>query len=242
MPMHHQYDYYYRRRLPHIQPRDATYFVTYRLVGSIPKIMLTKLKSEKEDFERKLLRVKDENKRAELLYNYRKRYFKKFDDILDKIVSGPDWLKDDNAAGIVANAMHFYDETRYDLYAYCIMPNHVHMVFHVSRDHLSINGNELSTIEYDNPHTKTAQPGKKRYIVTDILESIKKYTATRCNDVLNRKGQFWQRESYDHIVRNEKELIRIIKYVLNNPVKAGFVERPEDWKWSYCREDIRLDV
>jgi len=41
-------------------------------------------------------------------------------------------------------------------------------------------------------------------------------------------------ESYDHIVRNEEELRKTARYILNNPVKAGLCECPEDWKWSYC--------
>jgi len=58
--------------------------------------------------------------------------------------------------------------------------------------------------------------------------------------VLNRSGTFWQHESYDHVVRGDKELIRIAEYVLNNPVKAGLCERWEDWKWNYC--NIKLMV
>ena len=45
---------------------------------------------------------------------------------------------------------------------------------------------------------------------------------------------FWQHESYDHVVRDENELGRIVEYVLNNPVKVGFCENWEDWKYSYC--------
>jgi len=215
--MDYQYDYFYRRNLPHIQPPDASYFVTYRLAGSIPKAVLERLKTEWQDFERKLLQVNDESKRIGILRNERKKYFKKYDEILDKILSGPVWLKNEKVASLISEAIHYCDGKKYILDAFTIKPNHVHMVFYVER-------NEVSP-----------------YIVTDILQSLKRYTAMKCNRILNRSGQFWQRESYDHVVRNNRELIRIIKYVLNNPVKAGFVERPEQWKWSYCREDIMLN-
>ena len=48
---------------------------------------------------------------------------------------------------------------------------------------------------------------------------------------MHRSGVFWQDESYDHIVRDQAELERTIKYVLNNPVKAGLVDDWEKWKW-----------
>ncbi|RZM09256.1 MAG: hypothetical protein EOO88_49060, partial [Pedobacter sp.] len=87
------------------------------------------------------------------------------------------------------------------------MPNHVHVL--------------LTIIREDVPFYK-------------ILQRIKTYTAVRANRLLNRIGQpFWQAESYDHIVRNKKSFKRIIAYILNNPVKAGFVENWEDWPHTY---------
>jgi putative transposase len=64
------------------------------------------------------------------------------------------------------------------------------------------------------------------------MQSIKGFTARECNRLLAQAGMFWQQESYDHVVRDDDELERIIQYVLNNPVKAGLVERPELWRWS----------
>ncbi|MAU00364.1 MAG: hypothetical protein CL608_24750 [Anaerolineaceae bacterium] len=61
------------------------------------------------------------------------------------------------------------------------------------------------------------------------MHSLKRYTAVEANKVLGRQGQFWQHESYDHIVRDEAELQRIRQYVLNNPVKAGLVDSAEQW-------------
>jgi putative transposase len=219
-----QYDHFYRRRLPHIQPPDATYFVTYRLADSIPKIVLEKLRSDWNDFQQKLVRMDDENKRNELLAVERRRYFKRYDESLDRILSGPVWLREGRVAKVVADAIQYRHSKEYELISYCIMPNHVHMVIYVGR-------NEVS------PRRITDSP----YTLTRILQSLKRYTAMECNKILNRSGQFWQHESYDHIVRGDKQLKRIIKYVLNNPVSAGFVDRPDQWKWSYCREDIRVD-
>jgi len=71
------------------------------------------------------------------------------------------------------------------------------------------------------------------------MQSLKRYTAAKANKILVRRGPFWQHENYDHIVRNEHELERIIVYVLNNPVKAGLVKNRDDWKWNYCRSHFQ---
>jgi len=220
----------YRRNLPHIQPINATYFVTYRLADSIPKSRLFELQIEKEDFKRQLKTLQDPLEKEKQISEFHKLFFKKYDDTLDKIRSGPVWLQDPEIALIVSNSIKHYDGTVYGLLAYTIMPNHVHQVFHLSEDH--IKEIKKSKDRYKN----------KSYPVTGILESIKKYTARRANEILDRRGGFWERESYDHVVRNNKSLVRIVKYVLNNPVKAGLVELPEEWEWNYCKEDFRLNM
>jgi putative transposase len=67
------------------------------------------------------------------------------------------------------------------------------------------------------------------------MHSLKGYTAYEGNRLLGRKGAFWEHESYDHYVRDEEELERIVAYVLSNPLKAGLVTDWKAWPWSYCR-------
>jgi len=219
----------YLRKLPHIQPSNASYFVTYRLAGSIPNTTLIKLQIEKENFERELKSVKNPAERENLRIEFHRYYFKKYDDTLDAIKTGPVWLKDPHIASLVADSIKFYDGVRYDLFAYSVMPNHVHQVFYMSDDHVR----KMKNLKDYNTD--------KFYPVTKILESIKKYTSRRANIILSRKGALWERESYDHVVGNNRSLVRIVKYVLNNPVKAGLVELPEEWQWNYCKQDFRLD-
>ena len=69
-------------------------------------------------------------------------------------------------------------------------------------------------------------------VLAEIMQSLKVYTARECNRALERKGQFWQHESYDHVIRLG-EYNRIITYTLNNPVKAGLAKEWKDWPWSY---------
>ncbi len=97
----------YRRKLPHIQPVNATYFVTYRLADSIPKSKLIELQIEKEDFDRQLKRIKNQNEKENLRQLFYKTYFKQYDDTLDQIKSGPTWLKNPQIASLVVNSMKY---------------------------------------------------------------------------------------------------------------------------------------
>jgi putative transposase len=77
-----------------------------------------------------------------------------------------------------------------------------------------------------------------QYIVTDILKSIKGRSAYECNKLLDRRGPFWQHESYDHVLRDDAELERTVWSILGNPVKAGLCKHWRDWKWSYVKEGL----
>lgn len=197
---------YYRRRLPHIQIAGSTYFVTFRLKDSLPKDVLEKLAEE-------TARIKELPK-DETDLGYRRR-FRKFDDYLDRVLCEETFLKNEQVADLVAESIHYRDGKVYDLVAFCIMPNHVHLVF---------------------------MPLEKAegvfYSLTEILQSLKRHTARQSNLILGRSGAFWQDESYDHIVRDQAELERIIKYVLNNPAKAALVDDWSKWKWFYCKYDL----
>jgi hypothetical protein len=66
-----------------------------------------------------------------------------------------------------------------------------------------------------------------------LLQSLKGFTAREANKILNRTGvSFWQRESYDHWVRDEREMSRIKSYIEQNPVQAGLVSCAEEYRWS----------
>lgn len=218
----------YRRFLPHIQPVNAYYNITSRLNNSLPKSVIVQLKKEKEEFTRSLERTHDPVERTQLIYSFERTYYKKYDDTLDKIRKGPMWLKDSRIAQIVSDALHFRDGKEYELIAYTIMSNHIHIIFWLGEGNLSTLTKRK--LESDDGY----------YIVTHIMESLKKFTARESNKILSRRGRFWARESFDRVLRNDVEVKRAVRYVLNNPVKSGLVEYPAAWKWSYCREDFRL--
>ncbi|MEO8665426.1 MAG: transposase [Ignavibacteria bacterium] len=212
---------YYHRNLPHYQPDGATFFITFRLSGSIPLIKLYSLRTDYEKELKELTSSFSAYKSGfyDKLYVLQKKHFAKFDNLIDSNLVGPDWLKIDDVAKIVSDKIHSFDNSKYELIVYCIMPNHVHLVIKLYEDLVT---------------SKSNFKGKtKEYILADILRLIKGSTARNSNILLKRTGSFWQHESYDHVVRNEKELGNIIRYVLNNPVKAGLVNDYKQWKWSY---------
>jgi putative transposase len=232
--MSNGYKTYYRRSLPHYQPPGYTFFITFRLAGSLPKIVVEQLKCDYEKGLKFFAGLKNDKVKYERYRESQEKYFEQFDSFLDKSKSGKFWLRDERIASMVKDSIHYRDGKEYSLIAYCIMPNHVHLVFTpiVERFAESLKGTEQDKIH--GIERNSVSP----YIVTKILQDLKKYTARESNVLLNRKGQFWQHESYDHVVRDEDDLRRIVEYVLNNPVKASLIDKPEDWKWSYVNTKL----
>ena len=202
----------YRRNLPHIQPLNTSLFLTFRLADSLPKEVLVQMAEE-----RGLLQRSFENSESKSESTYRllaRRHFAMLESWLDRPKSGPTWLADERVASIVSEALQFRDGKTYRLHAYSIMPNHVHVVFA--------------------PLTKTNEPES----LSSIMHSLKRNTARRANQILHRSGPFWEHESFDHYVRNQTEFNRTVKYVLENPVKAGLVKSWREWPWNYVRDSL----
>ncbi len=188
---------FHRRNLPHLYFSEGTYFITFRLAHSLPSSKVAEIKSAIESTET------NDNEKFKLL-------LRKYDHLLDSGLYGNKYLANLEVAEICKYTLHYPDEKEYKLICYCIMPNHIHLVFE-----LMAGNREISK----------------------IMQSIKRISARKCNLILNRTGKFWQDESYDHLVRDDKELYFIIKYVLLNPVNAGLVTIWSGWKYSYCRPE-----
>jgi len=156
-------------------------------------------------------------------------------------VTGPLWLKEERVAGIVDEALRYRDGEVYRLDAYCVMPNHVHTVFapyltETRAKELAERAIERKRNAQNRLMPADAGEDKINVVLASIMQSLKGWTAHQCNLALDRKGQFWQHESFDHVIRDQTEWERIVNYVVNNPVKAGLVEDWQDWKWSYRRQ------
>ncbi len=215
--MSYEYKQFYRRKLPHIHSPGSTLFVTFRLAGSIPKTVLQQWLAEKSLRSRK--KVNDESQ-----IEFGRRWFARFEDILHQAKTGPIWLANPHVAKIVSDGLKYRDERVYRLHAFCIMSNHTHVVFTPR-----LNDRSIVEVKDSNPLRFLSDAPT----LGAIMKSLKGYTAREANKFLNRRGSFWEEESYDHEIRNEDEFGRIVKYVLNNPVKARLVENWSDWPWTY---------
>ena len=190
------YREFYRRHLPHWQPEEAILFVTTRLAGSLPREVVERL-------------------RAETCNQPPHEAFLRWERALDAAKEAPRFLARPDIAAIVAVALHYRDGKVYDLFAYCIMPNHLHLVI---------------------KPLPRAEGGF--WALSDIMGSLKRYTARRANQMLGRRGAFWQAESYDRVVRDVQSLRQILFYVVNNPVAAGLVNDWHAWRWTYLKPEF----
>jgi REP element-mobilizing transposase RayT len=173
---------HYERRLPHWDTTDQPLFVTFRLHGSLPRNRVFP---------------------PAALVSAGKA-FVAVDRILDASTTGPLFLRRPEIAAMLAAALRHGDWAlhRYELHAFVVMPNHVHL---------------LAT-----PHVPA----------TKWLGPLKGFTAHQANLLVGAHGPFWQDESYDHLVRSDTEFDRIRAYIQQNPVKAGLAPTPGQFPWS----------
>jgi putative transposase len=131
-------------------------------------------------------------------------YFFTFDESLNNGF-GPLHLRIPEIGKLVSEALHFRDRKEFNLICYCIMPNHVHLIIYNLQKPLF-----------------------------RILQSLKRHTALEANKRLANHGPFWQKESYDHLIRSGNELANALSYILDNPVKAGLARTWDEWDYTYC--------
>jgi putative transposase len=214
----------YKRNLPHIQPLGAAFFITFCLKGALPEEVIIRMQETYRLELAELNKLRPENYSLKR-YNASKRYFARFDQALDLEKTGSFFLRLPEIARLVAERIRYLaDKGYFETLAYCIMPNHVHLVINTA-------------IQLDVLDAETEITTENYRQVYQIMHLLKGGSAYEINKKLNRKGNLWQKESYDHFVRNTKELKNIIHYTLHNPVKAGFVENWQDWEFSYVNEN-----
>lgn len=168
----------YKNRLPHIAPIGATFFVTFRLGDSLPQKLVASLKLEMEAEISRLEKEKPANYKAAII-RQKKLFFKGYDHQLDVNPFGECYLKQPEVVQILVDKLHEMDGDIYDLIAYCIMPNHVHLLFDFSVQMIDENGFYLTQIPED-------------YVQLDkVMQLIKGSTSYYANKLLGRNGKFW---------------------------------------------------
>jgi len=177
-----------RRRLPHWRQTDATYFVTFRLADSVPQSLLHQWRDERAIW----MRLHPPPWRLDAEREYKQRFTNRMQEWLDAGMGACQMRRGDVRAEVELCILHF-DGKRYDIDAFVLMPNHVHLLI---------------------------KPAPRHDLAT-MLQAIKGVSANRSNQLLGRKSRFWMDESYDHIVRDATELAAFRNYIAANPVRAG---------------------
>lgn len=181
--------WYTRGYLPHFDGGSVrTQFITFRLFDSLPQNVLDRIRQE--------LEIRDPENISRETFILAERY-------LDEGI-GECFLRRPEIATILKDTLLRFDEERYKLKAWVIMPNHAHVL---------LRPNEGQKLE-------------------KITHSIKSFTASVANKLLGRQGPFWMRESFDRYIRDAEHFARVFRYIENNPVKARLCDKPEDWEFS----------
>ncbi|MEO1617460.1 MAG: hypothetical protein AAFV88_16530 [Planctomycetota bacterium] len=213
MPTHNQSGVFRRRHLPHWDVEGHAYFITGCLHGSIPALGLQRIRQYRRELERQ--KRPSRFSPEEWLDEIEKRVFVFTDQLLDQ-KSPVSHLRDDLQAEVVQNAFLHFAGTRYKLFAFVVMPSHHHWVC-------------LPDAKWSIDVTRGQTNRTPREIIS---HSIQSYTSNRCNFIRGSSGKYWQDETFDHWIRDENQLIRVIDYIEDNPVVAGLTRLPEEYRWS----------
>jgi putative transposase len=210
-----------RRDLPHWDVPGVAYFVTACLEGSIPAqgmLDINRYRTELKGRSRPAERTE-----SQWTVDQWKLAFVRLESWLD----GEPAVRhfDDPAlAQIIVDSPYHFAADRYDLLGFVVMPSHYHVAFQPRDEWIA-----------------TLPPETKRSPRERILQSIHRYTASRCNRVLGRTGrQFWQHECYDHWIRDSGELERILRYIEGNPERARL--HANHCAWSSCSAHDRVKL
>ncbi len=177
-----------RRNLPHWQQEGACYFITFRLGDSLPQALLDQWKRELDTW----ISLHPKPWTVEIEAEHNERFTERREQWLDAGY-GSCHLRSPELRKLVRMSLMKFDQVRYDMDAFVIMPNHVHLLWQLR------SGTDLSK----------------------ELKGLKGATARACNLALGLGGTFWMDESYDRVVRDWEELSAFRRYIINNPVKAG---------------------
>jgi REP element-mobilizing transposase RayT len=189
--------------LPHWQQSGATYFITFRTQDSLPKQAVEMWRRERDDWLARRTKDFSDKPWAEKLQQLSSkdrqafnRWFRhQLEEQLDK-GHGACPLQFEEIAAVVSKSLKYFDGDRYQLGDFVVMPNHVHLLVCMS------------------PRVKMLRQ----------CYSWKRFMATEINRLLDHQGEFWQSESFDHLVRNLEHFQKFQKYIGQNPSKAGLAE------------------
>ena len=184
--------WYSRGYLPHLDQPNMIQSINFRLHDAVPEAVI-------ERWQQELHGRSDLPQDHPIVVNLRHRLV-----LYEDSGHGACWLRDERIATLVENALFHFDGERYRLIAWCIMPNHVHVL--------------IETF-----------PG---YRLDKVLHSWKSFTGQEANKLLGQEGTFWARDYYDRYMRDDRHFAQTVVYIEQNPVKAGLAHQTIDWRFS----------
>ena len=212
----------YTRFLPHYHPVGATFFVTFRLHGSLPQSFLVALSAwyyAELDLISKEVPVDRQKKAVHLL---QRDYFRKLDHVLDQCLYGPDFLKEPLAALRLTEQLNRFDGTYYRLLAYTILPNHAHVLMDLS---VQLDESGVQPAAYKN--------------LDFIMRRVKGASARYINLALGRTGEpCWQEEYNDRYIRDRRHLLAAVDYIKQNPVNAQVCRHWREHAFTWVHEEF----
>jgi type I restriction enzyme R subunit len=191
----------YQRILPHWRQDGCTYFVTFRLNDSIPDNVKKEWEYEQQawlaargihyDGPRGKWRGALERLSYDEQFRFRQHFNRQVQNCLDRGL-GHCWLRRSECVAIARRLMLLDDVTQHQCGDFIVMPNHIHWLLVPSRTELEL-----------------------------VLKRVKAASAVEINRLLDRRGTLWQAESYDHIVRDLRQLHAYREYIADNPNRAN---------------------
>jgi len=213
-----------QRRLPHRDQPGRTYFVTWRLADSVPLDLLKRWKQERDVFRQTHPKPWDEA----TYRNYAERFERRLERWSDE-GHGACHFRRSDLRDLVCAAFHRYDQERYDLLSYVVMPNHVHVLLRpyawsgaVLQPASENPEGQAEDLQHPRRGLAGSAQGSLDYqcSLSGILKQWKGGTSREINQVLGRSGTLWMDESFDHVVRSEGQLRKFQDYIRENPNKA----------------------
>ncbi len=189
---------------PHVESPRLIQHVTFHLADSLPRHLVEKMAAELKSVPPSLRDTEKEKRIAGYLDAGR----------------GSCVLRVPELAHLVQQTLLHFQDKRYHVFAWCVMPNHVHVLFQAAEG----------------------------WTMSSIVASWKKYTGRRINAYLRvhtmgavppgvsagleSGSPVWHRDYFDRYIRDDGHFATVVDYIHNNPVKAGLARRAEDWQWS----------
>ena len=180
-PLRPSTEWHSRRRLPHWEAGAVPQATNFRLADSLPRAVL------------------EARPAGETPIHRRQRYEASLD-----AGHGEGVLARPDIGALIQGALLHFHGSRYDLHAWCVMPNHVHVLC--------------------SPAPQIALSG--------LVHSWKSFTAKAINTRLRRTGALWAGEYFDRVIRDDAHFAAAASYIEDNPVKAGLCADPGDWPFS----------